>query len=114
MAALKGANLAVKFALELVAIGAFAYWGSRVDGTVVAFVAGIGAPLAAVVVWGLFAAPRASRRLPTPQRVPLELGVFALATVALVAAGLTAVGIAFAAVVVVNFALLVVLDQLEG
>ncbi len=110
---LKDANLAVKFVLELVSIAAFAYWGASLDGVVVAVVVGIAAPALAVVLWGTFAAPKASRRLPTRARVPFELSVFALAAVALVAVGWTAFAIAFAAVVVVNAVLLGQLDQWE-
>lgn len=110
MLALRGANLALKFALELVAFAAFAYWGSHLGGVLV----GAAALAAAVVLWGRFAAPKASRRLPTGQRVPFELGVFALAAAALFTAGLKAVAIAFAAVVVVNAILLWRLGQLEA
>jgi hypothetical protein len=110
---LKDANLALKFVLELVAVAALAYWGSRLDGVLVSVLVGIAAPVIVVVLWGLFAAPRSSRRLPSRLRVPFELGVFALAAGALVAVGWTLIAIAFAAVVAVNAVLLVSLDQTD-
>jgi len=113
MSTLKNSNLAVKFGLELIAFGAFAYWGSQLHPILVAVIVGIAAPASAVLLWGSFAAPRSPRRLPTRLRVPFELSVFALAAVALVAVGWTAIAIAFAVVVIVNAVLLARLDQLE-
>ena len=113
VSALKDANLAVKFILELAAIAAFALWGASLDGVLVSVVVGVAAPASVVVLWGLFAAPRSSRRLPTPARMPFELSVFALAAAALLALDWIAIAIAFAAVVVVNALLLARLDQWE-
>jgi len=110
---LKGANLGVKFLLELAAIAAFAYWGASLDGVLVSVTVGIAAPVSFVALWGLFAAPRSARRLPTGARVPFELSVFALAATALLAVEWTAVAIAFAAVVIVNAVLLTWLNQWE-
>lgn len=110
---MKDANLAVKFALELAAIATFAYWGATLDGVVVSVLVAVAAPASAVVLWGLFAAPRSSRRLPIRARVPFELSVFALAVAALVAVDWIAAAIAFAAVTSVNAVLLTRLDQWE-
>lgn len=110
---IRGANLAVKFLLELCAFAALAYWGTTVGSGVVPVVLAIAAPLTAIVLWGLFAAPRAEYRLPIAQRIPLELGVFAAAAIALIGAGGVALGIAFAAVAVVNSVLLTVFKQWE-
>ncbi|WP_405665159.1 YrdB family protein [Streptomyces sp. NBC_01166] len=71
------ANELLAFVLEIVAIGALARWGfTAPEGTAASVALGIGAPVAAVVLWGLFAAPRA--------RIPLPLaGVLAVKTVVL-------------------------------
>jgi hypothetical protein len=108
---MRSANLAVKFLLELAAFAAFAYWGARTGTGVAAVVLAIAAPAAAVMVWGLFAAPRSSRRLPLTARAPLELGVFALAGAALAAAGSAVLAVAFGAVAVLNALLLTVFHQ---
>jgi hypothetical protein len=110
---LKSANLAVKFLLELAAFAALAYWGATIGHGGWAVVAAIAAPAAAVVIWGLFAAPRAKRRLPLPARAPLELAVFGLAAGGLAAAGAVILAIIFGAVVIVNAVLLTVFHQWE-
>lgn len=71
------ANELLAFVLEIVAIGALARWGfTAAEGTAASVALGIGAPVAAVVLWGLFAAPRA--------RFPLPLaGVLVVKTVVL-------------------------------
>ena len=100
--AFHGANLALAFVLELCALAALCYWGFSVGGGPVAkAVLGIGAPLCAAALWGLFASPRA------PVSVPLlgsgtKLVVFGSATLALYATGHRALAFVFAIVVVAN------------
>ena len=110
---LAAANLALKFLLELAAIAAFAYWGASTGDSVVSVLLAVAAPAVAVVLWGTFAAPKATRRLADAARVPFELAVFALAAAALAAAGNAALALAFAALVVVNAALLTTFRQWE-
>jgi Protein of unknown function (DUF2568) len=96
------ANLALAFLLELCALAALGYWGVWVGGGPVTKAAlGLGAPLFAAILWGLFAAPRA------PVSVPLvglggQLLVFGSAAVAVYATGHRILAIAFAVLVVVN------------
>jgi uncharacterized protein DUF2568 len=62
-------ELALEFGLELAALPAFAYWGTTLHGAAVSALVAIAAPLAMIVLWGRFAAPRSSRRLAkTPRR----------------------------------------------
>ena len=110
---LRSANLAVKFLLELAAFAALAYWGATIGHGAWAVVAAIAAPLAAVLVWGVWCAPRARRRLPTAARVPLELAVFGLAAAGLAAAGSVLLAIIFGIVVVLNTVLLTMFHQWE-
>jgi hypothetical protein len=107
------ANLAIKFALELAAIAAFAYWGAVIATGAVAVVLAVAAPLAMVVVWGAFCGPRAKRRLRPPARIPLELAIFALAVAALAGAGQLVLSAVLAVVVLLNAALLTRFDQWE-
>jgi hypothetical protein len=105
--AARHAALALKFVLELCMLAALAYWGAQAGGSTAADVAlGVGAPLVAAVVWGVYAAPRASRRLPRARRVVLESCVLALAAVALAAAGEPILAAVFAALVAVDTVLL--------
>jgi hypothetical protein len=110
---LRAANLALKFLLELGAMAAFAYWGASTGDGAVPFVLAIVAPVGTVALWAVFAAPRSERRLPLAARVPFELGVFALAVLALLAAGSPVAAIVYAALVVVNAALMTVFHQWE-
>lgn len=78
--------LTVRFLLELAALGALAWWGVRTGETAAAKVAlGAGAPLAMVVVWGAFVAPKATFAVPGPVHVALQLAVLGAAVAALVA-----------------------------
>jgi hypothetical protein len=108
------ANLAVKFLLELAAFASLAYWGWHVGSTITGILVAIAAPAAAIAIWGLFAAPRARRRLPLAWRVPLELGVFVLAAVALGVSGHPALAVSFALVVVINALGLTAFHQWEA
>ncbi|MDP9487036.1 MAG: YrdB family protein [Actinomycetota bacterium] len=100
--ALRWANLTLAFVLELCALGALGYWGARTGGGPVAKTAlGIGAPLLAAVLWGLFAAPRAPVSVPI-LGLGVKLVVFGSAASALYAAGHRALAAAFALLVVVN------------
>jgi hypothetical protein len=110
----KPLNLALKFLLELVALAAFGIWGASIASGFAAVVLAIGLPVVVAVLWGAFAAPKARRRLPLRLRAPFELGVFALAALALWQAESLAWGAAFAAIAVVNAALLTVFDQWEA
>ena len=102
-------SLALKFLLELAAFAAFAYWGASVS-----IVVAIAAPALAIVLWGLFAAPRSERRLPTRPRVVFEASVFALAVVALFAVGAPVAALVMAVLSVASFVLLIRFDQLEA
>jgi hypothetical protein len=110
----RSANLALKFLLELCAIAGLAYWGATVDEGVVAVVVAVLAPALFIVLWGRFAAPRSAHRLPLRPRMVFELGLFALAAVALVVAGSALLAVVFAVLVVGNAALLTVFDQSEA
>ncbi len=113
MTFLKAINLAVKFLLELAAFAALAWWGGTVGHGAVSVLVAVAAPLVAVVLWGMWAAPRAARRLPLARRVPFELAVFALAALAIGTVSVLA-GILLAAAAAVNAALLTAFGQWEN
>jgi len=103
--ALTAAALALRFALELGALAALAYWGAHTGDGIVRVLLAVAAPLAAAALWGIFVAPKSARRLRDPARLAVELIVFGGAAAALVAAGRTTLGVAFAVVAVVDCAL---------
>ena len=114
MQAFKGINLAIRFVLELAALAALAYWGTQTGSGVVRWLLAAGAPAIFILVWARFVAPKAERRLPVRQRIPLELVLFGLAAVALAVAGAAWLGIAFAVVAVVNIVLVYAWDGDDG
>lgn len=64
---MKAANLVLRFLLELGALAALGYWGLHTGSNeLLHWLLGIGVPLLAAVVWGLFIAPRRRFDVPTP------------------------------------------------
>jgi Protein of unknown function (DUF2568) len=98
----KVASLALRFLLELAALGALAYWGFHEFDGATGILVGIGAPLAAALVWGTFVAPKRRVRRGEALRWVVELIVFGAAAAALIATGAVVVGIVFACVAVAN------------
>jgi hypothetical protein len=88
METIKLANLALRFLLELCALAALGYWGFKTGTSLVTKIGlGVGAPLVAAIVWGVFVAPRAPVPSPSFLRLMVELVVFGLAAAALYLAG---------------------------
>jgi hypothetical protein len=78
------ANEGGAFLIEVAALAALAGWGATQRTSVAsALLLGFGAPLAAAVVWGLFAAPKAKIRLPMAGVLAVKALVFGAATFAL-------------------------------
>jgi hypothetical protein len=114
MSALKGLVLAVRFGLEVGALVALAYWGFTTDGgTFTRIVLGLGAPLLAAVLWGLFASPKA-RFKSEPRRAVVEIVVFGSAALALSDVGQPKLAIAFAVIALVDSVLVRLLDDSSG
>jgi hypothetical protein len=112
----RGLNLAVAFLVELAALAAFCWWGFTLSApTWARIIAGIGAPVVAAVLWGLFAAAARPRfRLPYGWKMLFKAVFFGLATAALVAGGAVVLGIVFALIVVVNTVLIRISNLDEG
>ena len=104
--ALRSVNLVVRLLCELALLVALAVWGFHTGAGATARAAlGLGAPLAAAVIWGLWVAPASRRRLPDPGRLAVEVVLFAAGVAALAAAGHVLMAVLFAAVVAVNITL---------
>ena len=107
MEVIKGANLLLRFLLELCALGALGYWGFKTgSGTLAKVGLGVGAPLVAAVVWAMFVAPQASVRLPVFLVLLLQVLVFGAAAACLVATGHRTVVVAFGVISLVNAVLI--------
>ena len=105
-------NLALRFLLELVALGAIGYWGWTQHEGPERWLWSIGVPLVAAVLWGTFAVPNDPSRsgqapVPTPGifRLLLELAIFTVATIAFVASQRVSAGWVLAATTLFHYAI---------
>ena len=100
-------NLVVRFLAELAGFAAVAYAGFQIAAPMpLPAVAGIGAAAAFIVAWWLVVAPKTNNGLAQPQKDLIGTALLLVAAGALAAVGQPGLGIAFAAIVVVNAALL--------
>ena len=100
-------NLGVRFLLEIAMLVALGWVGGEIGSSWVIRVGlAIVLPLVAAVVWGMFIAPKASRRLADPAKLLVELVLFSAACVGLAAVGHPWLAAAFAIVLAVNTAVL--------
>lgn len=110
--AIKGANLALRFLLELCALVAFGYWGFHIGGGLLSkLVLGLGAPLLFAVVWGAFVAPRAVVHLPRLVKVILGLVILEVSAAALAIAGQPILAAVFGGIILINAVLLAIWKQ---
>jgi hypothetical protein len=107
----KAANAALRFVLEMCTLAAFVYWGFATEDGPRALLRGFGVALLTVAVWGTFGAPNAPFRAVKPVRLALLAVIYAWAVAALWATGNEALGVALAAVALVNTVLMVVFGQ---
>src|SRR5690349_4917818 len=100
---IKNANLALAFFMELSVLVALGYWGFHTgEGMITKIILGIGAPVVAVVIWGLLGAPKSAWQLQGLWYLVLSVVWFGSAALGLFVAGQRNLGIAFALVFVVN------------
>jgi hypothetical protein len=104
-------NLAFRFLLELLALGAVGYWGWTQHDGIGRWLWAISLPVVVALLWGTFAVPDDPSRsgqapIPTPGavRLLLELSVFAVGVVALIASQRVTAGIVLAAMVILHYA----------
>ncbi|MGW5416094.1 YrdB family protein [Actinomadura geliboluensis] len=99
-------NEGLAFVLEVAAIVALAWWGFTTGGNVVVnVVLGIGAPVGAMVLWGLFAAPRARFKVALPFILLVKAIVFSAGALAFYGVDHATLAIVFAVIAVLNTAL---------
>jgi hypothetical protein len=89
-------NLALRFVLEIAALGALGHWGWRQTDGWLRFVLAFGVPLLAAILWATFRVPNDPGvppvAVPGIVRLALELGFFAIAIWALFATDATTLG----------------------
>lgn len=95
--------LLVRFLLELTMLAALGYAGWKLgDGDGAGFALGAIFILIAVSLWGVFIAPKASRRLDRAPRIALEVVLFGAAAGALIATGNVVSGVSLAVLYVID------------
>jgi hypothetical protein len=105
-------NLVLKFLLEVLGVGGLLYWGLQAtDHPLGRIVLGVAAAAAFIFVWALALAPTARSGLRRAQKNVAGAVVLLIAASALVAAGQPTAGVIYALLIVVNAALLVLLDE---
>ncbi|WP_042170422.1 YrdB family protein [Paenibacillus gorillae] len=104
-------QLTVRFLLELVLFIGLAYWGFQVEGSVLLqFIAGLGLPVAAAIVWGKLLSPKRTIKLGLPWRLLIEFALMGAAFVCYYDLGYHAFAILFGIVQVVNRTCIVIWD----
>jgi len=105
-------NLGLRFVLEMVALVALAMWGASLSDGVMGMVCAIIVPLVGAFVWGTFRVAgdpsnngKAPVQIPGSLRLALELGVFALASLALISTNHTIWAVSLICVVMVHYAI---------
>ena len=112
MEVLQSINLALRFLLELCVLVAVGYWGFHSGaGRVMKVVLGMGAPLLVALAWVAFVAPNAWLAVPDPWHLLLEVLVFGVAALALVASGQRTLAVVLALAFVINRVLMYVWGQ---
>lgn len=112
MAVLKGLNAGLSFAIEIAMLVGFGYWGHWVgNGVLVEWILAIGIPVAAIVIWGLFFAPKSKHRLSIMPGIWLSLALFLMSAGAVFHAGQFGPALGMAVLAVVNRALVVLWQQ---
>ncbi|UJF34032.1 YrdB family protein [Paenibacillus hexagrammi] len=109
---IKMSNLGLRFLLELCILASLGYWGFTTSkGILLKIALGLGAPLAAAVLWGMFVAPKATFAVSDPLRFIIELIIFSSAFAALSFSGHIRLTLAFAIIAIVNRILMALWNQ---
>ena len=112
MTVLKALNSALAFGLELAMLGAIGYWAYGLDvETWLKWTLALCGPVLVAVVWGLFFAPKAARRLSLWPGTLLSLGLFLVSAWALYLSGQVVGAGAMALLSLANRALVLVWRQ---
>lgn len=111
---MRSMNLLVRFLLELSALAALVFAGSRAAQHAVAITLAIAAPCCLAVLWSLFAAHKARYAFPRPGKAIAGFLLLVASAAALAMAGRPALAAVFAVLILANSLLLYVWRQDEA
>lgn len=112
MASLKTLNVLLSFFLEVAMLGAFGYWGYHaVENPSLRWLVAVAVPLAVALLWGLFLAPRAVKRVGSTLGITVTVLLFYLAALALMSTGHSTLGIAMMVLAAINRSFVAVWKQ---
>ncbi len=112
MSPMRSMALALRLVLEVCALVALGFWGWQTGQTLpMKLGLGIGVPLVAAVVWGLLVSPKASIAAPRAVRLIIELVIFALAVLGLLAVDRSHIAWALGIAYLIHRVLLFVADR---
>ena len=104
---MRSLNLVFRFVLELLVLVVLFLLGVSISESLLfQVVLGLGMPAIVILVWGLFVAPKASRRVPDPARLVLEVVVWSLGALGLVLVAGLLPALLFGAAVAINLGLM--------
>jgi hypothetical protein len=112
MVVFQSINLALRFVLELFALGAVGYWGFQVgkDGPL-RWLMALGAPALLAIIWAVFGSPKAVVKLSMPLHFFVEVLTFGLPALALYLVGKQQIAIIYIILVIINRGLMFVWNQ---
>lgn len=109
---LKTIVYATAFLLEVAMMVGLCYYGLHSGaGIVLKYVLAVALPLAAAVLWSIWAAPKSARRIVFPYRVLFAFGMFLLTAILLYQTGQRTWAIIFASVGFINAILTLVFER---
>ena len=109
---IKKVNLLVAFLLEIGLLVLVAWWGyQQGKNETMKYVLAIILPATAILLWGIFAAPKSRHRLHNPFRTIFKLSMFAIATLAGYDTGHVIVAWCFGVITILNVSLAMVFSQ---
>ena len=112
MQLIKSINQVIYFLVELSMLASLGYTGFQLSQHPFGkYVTGIGLPLLAAILWGVFAAPRSAHRLELPYRSLFALTLFGLTVFLLYRTGQTRLAIYFGSIALICESIALALKQ---